>query len=78
MVITVRLSRIKDRKSNSHFDVVKSQLDKTVMKLDAKSWQKIVLAYIAHQYPRSRLYRVDNTLRKNLKFILTSKKTLLV
>jgi triosephosphate isomerase len=36
---------LKDRKSNSHFDVVKSQLDNTVMKLDAKSWQKIVLAY---------------------------------
>ena len=36
---------LKDRKSNSYFDVVKSQLDNTVMKLDAKSWQKIVLAY---------------------------------
>ena len=36
---------LKDRKSNSHFQVVKSQLDNTVMKLDSKSWNKLVLAY---------------------------------
>ena len=36
---------LKDRKSNSHFQVVKSQLDNTVMKLDSKSINKIVLAY---------------------------------
>tara|TARA_B100000497_G_scaffold15523_1_gene17946 strand:+ start:945 stop:1697 length:753 start_codon:yes stop_codon:yes gene_type:complete len=36
---------LKDRKSNSHFQVVKSQLNNTVMKLDSKSINKIVLAY---------------------------------
>jgi len=36
---------LKDRKSNSHFQVVKSQLDNTVMKLNSKSLNKIVLAY---------------------------------
>tara|TARA_B110000305_G_scaffold155958_1_gene172634 strand:- start:731 stop:1483 length:753 start_codon:yes stop_codon:yes gene_type:complete len=36
---------LKDRKSNSHFDVVKSQLDNTVMKLESSSWKNIVLAY---------------------------------
>ena len=36
---------LKDRKSNSHFDVVKSQLDNTVMKLESGSWKNIVLAY---------------------------------
>tara|TARA_B100000780_G_scaffold56753_1_gene35979 strand:+ start:8565 stop:9317 length:753 start_codon:yes stop_codon:yes gene_type:complete len=36
---------LKDRKSNSHFDVVKSQLENTVMKLESNSWKNIVLAY---------------------------------
>ena len=36
---------LKDRKSNSHFDIVKSQLENTVMKLESNSWKNIVLAY---------------------------------
>jgi len=36
---------LKDRKSNSYFDIVKAQLDNTVMKLEPNSWKNIVLAY---------------------------------
>ena len=36
---------LKDRKSNSYFDIVKAQLENTVMKLEPKSWKNIVLAY---------------------------------
>ena len=34
-----------DRKSETHFDVVKKQLSAALFDLDAKQWQKIVLAY---------------------------------
>ena len=44
-VIFCFCEELKDRKSNSHFQVVKSQLDNTVMKLNSKSLNKIVLAY---------------------------------
>ena len=36
---------LKDRKSNSYFDIVKAQLENTVMKLEPNSWKNIVLAY---------------------------------
>ena len=36
---------LSDRKSNKHFQVVKSQLDNTVLKIDKDSWGKIILAY---------------------------------
>ena len=36
---------LKDRKSNSYFDIVKAQLENTVMKLEPKFWKNIVLAY---------------------------------
>ena len=36
---------LSDRKSNNHFQVVKSQLDNTVLKIDKNSWGKITLAY---------------------------------
>jgi triosephosphate isomerase len=34
-----------DRKSNKHFEIVKSQLENTVLKLDSESWSNIILAY---------------------------------
>ena len=34
-----------DRKSNNHFQVVKNQLQNTVLNLDKQLWSKIVLAY---------------------------------
>ncbi|MBT6169289.1 MAG: triosephosphate isomerase, partial [Flavobacteriaceae bacterium] len=34
-----------ERKSNNHFQVVKNQLENTVLKLDRHLWRKIVLAY---------------------------------
>jgi len=34
-----------DRKSNNHFQVVKNQLQNTVLNLDKQFWSKIVLAY---------------------------------
>jgi len=34
-----------DRKSNNHFQVVKNQLQNTVLKLDKQLWRNIVLAY---------------------------------
>jgi triosephosphate isomerase len=36
---------LSDRKSQNHFNVVKNQLDNTVMKVDKNSWKKIILAY---------------------------------
>ncbi|MDB4014608.1 triose-phosphate isomerase [Flavobacteriaceae bacterium] len=36
---------LKDRKSNTYFDIVKSQLENTVMKLESNAWKNIVLAY---------------------------------
>ncbi|MDA9257343.1 triose-phosphate isomerase [Flavobacteriaceae bacterium] len=36
---------LKDRKSNTFFDIVKSQLENTVMKLESNAWKNIVLAY---------------------------------
>jgi triosephosphate isomerase len=36
---------LSDRKSENHFNVVKNQLDNTVMKVDKSSWKKIILAY---------------------------------
>lgn len=36
---------LSDRKSDNHFDVVKNQLDSTVMKLEKDLWKKIILAY---------------------------------
>lgn len=36
---------LSDRKSQNHFNVVKNQLDNTVMKVDKSSWKKIILAY---------------------------------
>ena len=36
---------LSDRKSENHFNVVKNQLDNTVMKVDKNSWKKIILAY---------------------------------
>jgi len=36
---------LKDRKSNSYFDIVKAQLENTVMKLEPNTWKNIVLAY---------------------------------
>lgn len=36
---------LSDRKSQNHFNVVKNQLDNTVMKVDNNSWKKIILAY---------------------------------
>ena len=36
---------LSDRKSNKHFQVVKSQLDNTVLKIDKDSWGKVILAY---------------------------------
>ena len=36
---------LEERKSDSHFDVVKNQLSKALFDLDATQWQKIVLAY---------------------------------
>jgi triosephosphate isomerase (TIM) len=36
---------LKDRKSNTYFDIVKAQLENTVMKLEPNSWKNIVLAY---------------------------------
>lgn len=37
--------QLKDRKSNKHFDIVKSQLENTVLKLNSGSWKNIILAY---------------------------------
>jgi len=37
--------QLKDRKSNKHFDIVKSQLENTVLKLNSESWKNIILAY---------------------------------
>ena len=37
--------QLNDRKSNKHFDIVKSQLENTVLKLDSDSWKNIILAY---------------------------------
>lgn len=37
--------QLKDRKSNKHFDVVKSQLENTVLKLNSDFWKNIILAY---------------------------------
>ena len=34
-----------DRKSNKYFEIVKSQLENTVLKLDSESWSNIILAY---------------------------------
>ena len=34
-----------DRKSNKHFEIVKSHLENTVLKLDSESWSNIILAY---------------------------------
>ena len=36
---------LSDRKSKNHFNVVKNQLDNTVMKVDKSAWKKIILAY---------------------------------
>ena len=36
---------LKDRKSNKHFDIVKNQLENTVLKLKKESWENIILAY---------------------------------
>ena len=36
---------LSDRKSQNHFNIVKNQLDNTVMKVDKNSWKKIILAY---------------------------------
>jgi len=36
---------LSDRKSQNHFNVVKNQLDNTVMKVDKIAWKKIILAY---------------------------------
>ena len=36
---------LSDRKSQNHFNIVKNQLDNTVMKVDENSWKKIILAY---------------------------------
>ena len=36
---------LKDRKSNTHFDVVKQQLSTALFDLDTIQWQQIVLAY---------------------------------
>lgn len=36
---------LKDRKSNKHFDIVKNQLENTVLKLKKESWGNIILAY---------------------------------
>jgi len=36
---------LSDRKSQNHFNVVKNQLDNTVMKVDKSAWKKIILAY---------------------------------
>ena len=36
---------LEERKSDTHFDVVKNQLSKALFDLDATQWQKIVLAY---------------------------------
>ena len=36
---------LKDRKSNTYFGIVKSQLENTVMKIESNSWKNIVLAY---------------------------------
>ena len=36
---------LEDRKSDTHFDVVKNQLSKALFDLEATQWQKIVLAY---------------------------------
>ena len=35
---------LSDRKSQNHFNVVKNQLDNTVMKVDKSAWKKIILA----------------------------------
>ncbi len=36
---------LKDRKSNNHFNVVENQLKDGLFQIDAKAWDKIVLAY---------------------------------
>jgi triosephosphate isomerase len=36
---------LEDRKSDTHFDVVKNQLSTALFDLDTTQWQKIVLAY---------------------------------
>ena len=37
--------QLSDRKSNNHFDVVKSQLSSALFDLNSKAWSKIILAY---------------------------------
>ena len=37
--------KIEERKSETHFDIVKKQLSIALFDLDAKQWQQIVLAY---------------------------------
>ena len=37
--------QLSERKSNNHFDVVKSQLSTALFDLDSKAWSKIILAY---------------------------------
>ena len=37
--------QLSDRKSNNHFDVVKSQLSSALFDLNSKVWSKIILAY---------------------------------
>lgn len=37
--------QLSDRKSNNHFDVVKSQLSAALFDLNSKAWSKIILAY---------------------------------
>jgi triosephosphate isomerase len=36
---------LSDRKSKNHFEIVKIQLDNTVMKIKKESWKNIILAY---------------------------------
>ena len=36
---------LKDRKSDKHFDVVKSQLENGLFQVDKKAWKNIILAY---------------------------------